>query len=64
MNLNWRGIFSIRETYNPGDVVYNLADGYTYICVQASANYPPQYPKSGFERLAGFNITSLDGGYF
>lgn len=64
MTLNWRGIFLISESYNPGDVVYYPYNGRTYICVGATRRLPPNLPNSGFELLAGFNITSLDGGYF
>jgi hypothetical protein len=64
MNLNWRGLFVISERYAVGDIVYNPYDGFTYICVRDTTRRPPNFLNSGFELLAGFNITRIDGGYF
>lgn len=50
--------------YKPGDVVYFVDDGFTYVCVRESYGIPPYISNSGFELLAGFNITLLDGGEF
>lgn len=62
--LNWRGIFNLSTRYKVGDVVYHTDDGFTYVCKRETYGIPPYITDSGFELLAGFTITELDGGLF
>lgn len=62
--LNWRGLFALNVRYKVGDVVYFVDDGFTYVCKRETYGIPPYISDSGFELLAGFNITELDGGSF
>lgn len=62
--FNWRGNYDLDTRYSPGDVVYFIDDGFTYICVFESIATPPYIANSGFELLAGFNISQIDGGGF
>jgi hypothetical protein len=64
MHLSWKGTFQLTRQYHPGDVVYFVDDGFTYVCVRETFGIPPYIYDSGFELLAGFNITLLDGGEF
>lgn len=64
MYLAWKGVFNLSTTYNVGDVVYYTDDGFTYVCKKQTQGIPPYFYESGFELLAGFNITELDGGEF
>jgi hypothetical protein len=64
MQLSWKGTYTLVMRYKPGDVVYFVDDGFTYVCVRESYGIPPYISNSGFELLAGFNITLLDGGEF
>jgi hypothetical protein len=45
-------------------VVYYTDNGFTYVCKKQTQGIPPYFYESGFELLAGFNITELDGGEF
>jgi len=62
--LRWAGVYSLFKGYSPGDVVYFLDTGFTYVCVRETSGKPPTIAGSGFELLAGFNITMIDGGQF
>jgi hypothetical protein len=62
--FTWRGIYELETVYVPGDVVYFMDDGFTYVCVKESISNPPYLENSGFELLAGFNVIYLDGGGF
>lgn len=64
ISLNWKGVFSLSVRYKVGDVVYYIDDGFTYICKRETFGIPPYISDSGFELLAGFNITDIDGGLF
>lgn len=64
MQLSWKGVFNLSTTYNIGDVVYYTDDGFTYVCTRRTYGIPPYLYDSGFELLAGFNITEIDGGDF
>ena len=62
--LSWKGTYSLSTAYQPGDVVYFLDDGITYVCVKKTQNIPPYIFDSGFEPMFDFNISMLDGGEF
>jgi hypothetical protein len=62
-HLRWKGIYDIEVLYEPGDVVY-ADDGFTYVSVTESLGIPPYLENSGFELLAGFTISGVDGGEF
>lgn len=64
--LRWRGIYRFGVQYEIDDVVYFADNGFTYVCVRPSKNYPPNFANSGFELLAGFDpsILLIDGGEF
>jgi hypothetical protein len=64
MNMRWRGTYSLDVKYEPGDVVVFLDDQVTYVCVAKSQGIPPYIPDSGFEQLAGFDESLIDGGVF
>jgi hypothetical protein len=64
MQIVWKGTFDLTTTYNVGDVVYYIDDGFTYICKKQTRGIPPYFYESCFELLSGFNITRLDGGEF
>jgi hypothetical protein len=62
--VNWRGTWSFNTRYEVNDAVFNSEDEKTYICTKSSINYPPQYFNSGFQLMAGLDISQIDGGEF
>jgi hypothetical protein len=63
-NLRWRGEFNILAAYIEGDVVRDIDDGITYVCVKDTMGFPPWTLDSGFEKMAAFDLKLVDGGLF
>ena len=62
--FNWRGTYDLLATYVVGDVVYFSDDGFTYICIFDTSGIPPYITNSGFEKISGVDISTIDGGVF
>ena len=63
-DFKWMGVYKLETQYNPGDVVYFNDDGFTYVCISPSLAIPPYVQNSGFQLMAGFDVTTIDGGEF
>lgn len=63
-HLRWAGVFDLYKVYEPGDVVLNTDDGFTYVCIYETKGFPPSIENSGFELLSSFTIPVIDGGEF